>query len=77
MLHREPPAGRQCHGAGANVFAGEPPCWRRALIPVGTITAPSSTRQSSCMNTVSAPAGIGAPVKMRIAAPALSAVLAV
>ena len=44
--------------------------------PGGTMTAPSSTRQSSCMNTVSAPPGIGAPVKMRMASPALSAWLA-
>ena len=43
------------------------------LRPGGTITASPSTRTSSCMNTVSAPAGIGAPVKMRIASPAASA----
>ena len=33
----------------------------------------SSTRTSSCMKTVSAPAGIGAPVKMRIARPGTAA----
>ena len=38
--------------------------------PGGTITTEPSTRTSSCMNTVSAPAGIGAPVKMRMAVPA-------
>ena len=40
--------------------------------PGGTFTASPSTRTSSCMNTVSAPAGMGAPVKMRIASPAPS-----
>ena len=34
------------------------------------MTASPSARTSSCMNTVSAPAGIGAPVKMRMAWPA-------
>jgi len=38
--------------------------------PAGTITALPSRRTSSCMKTVSAPAGMGAPVKMRTAAPA-------
>ena len=37
------------------------------LRPGGTMTAAPSTRTSSCMNTVSAPGGMGAPVKMRIA----------
>ena len=32
-------------------------------------TCPSSKTQSSCIITVSAPSGIGAPVKMRIASP--------
>ncbi len=32
-------------------------------------TRPASTTQSSCIITVSAPSGIGAPVKMRIASP--------
>ncbi len=41
--------------------------------PGGTTTVSPSTRVSSCMNTVSAPSGIGAPVKMRIASPAPSA----
>ncbi len=38
--------------------------------PAGKTTRPaSSIRTSSCMNTVSAPPGIGAPVKMRTASP--------
>ena len=42
------------------------------LNPAGSTTLPSaSTRTSSCMNTVSAPSGIGAPVKIRTASPGL------
>ena len=38
--------------------------------PAGSTTLPaSSIRTSSCMNTVSAPSGIGAPVKIRTAWP--------
>ena len=33
------------------------------------MTAPSLSRQSSCISTVSAPSGMAAPVKMRIASP--------
>ena len=40
--------------------------------PAGRTTLSSSTRTSSCMKTVSAPSGIGAPVKMRIACPGLT-----
>ncbi len=46
----------------------------RMLAPRGTAalmaTTPSPASQSSCMTTVSTPAGIGAPVKMRTACPA-------
>ena len=42
------------------------------LRPAGSTTLSPSTRTSSCMNTVSAPSGIGAPVKMRIACPGLT-----
>ncbi len=69
MLRGEPPArpaARPPRRARPRRRAGG---WRRASSPAGTITASPSTRTSSCMNTVSAPAGIGAPVKMRIASP--------
>ena len=46
------------------------------LRPAGSTTLSPSTRTSSCMNTVSAPSGIGAPVKMRIACPGLSGAFA-
>ena len=42
-------------------------------MPGGSRTAPPSSRASSCMNTVSVPAGIGAPVKMRTAVPGAAA----
>jgi hypothetical protein len=38
-------------------------------MPCGRTTAPSTSRASSCMKTVSRPGGIGAPVKMRTAVP--------
>ena len=39
------------------------------LRPAGAMILSPSARTSSCMNTVSAPSGIGAPVKIRIACP--------
>src|SRR5262249_2172756 len=74
-------------GGGSGGLGGEPggstsvrarapsPAGRRLgppLSPAGTITAFPSRRTSSCMKTVSAPPGMGAPVKMRTAAPAAS-----
>ena len=44
-------------------------CSGPAVWPAGTITAPSSTRVTSCTTTVSAPAGSTAPVMMRTACP--------
>ena len=38
-------------------------------MPGGSTTVSPSARQSSCMNTVSGPCGIGAPVKTRTAVP--------
>ena len=65
-------AGRRQHDrAGAHILAGKPAVGA-GLSPGGTTTLSPSARTSSCMNTVSAPAGIGAPVKMRIARAAAS-----
>jgi len=60
------PLGRAAaRGEAIRIFTGAP-------MPDGTTTVGPSARQSSCMNTVSAPCGIGAPVKMRIASPVAS-----
>ena len=66
----EPPAGRQHDRAGAHVLAGEPPVGAALEARRHDHGLRPRARTSSCMNTVSAPAGIGAPVKMRIASPA-------
>ena len=70
VLRLQPAAGGQRDRAARAMSS---PASRRLaprFEPGGTTTAPPSTRTSSCMNTVSAPCGIGAPVKMRIASPA-------
>jgi hypothetical protein len=67
------PAGRTTAPAGTSSPA------RRRLAPsfnpFGTVTRSPSAVTSSCMKTVSAPLGIAAPVKMRMASPGLRATL--
>ena len=56
--------------AAADVLAGEAPVGAPASARPAGATWPASLRTSSCMNTVSKPGGMGAPVKMRTAVPA-------
>ncbi len=64
------PAASAAEPAGMSSPAGR--TLAPGLNPAGSTTLPSaSSRTSSCMNTVSAPSGIGAPVKIRTASPGL------
>ena len=71
ILRPQPLAGLQRGNAGGNIFARGTHIGA-GLEAAGSTTLSPSTRTSSCMNTVSAPSGIGAPVKMRIACPGLT-----
>ena len=70
VLRLQPAAGAQRDRAARHILAGEPRGSRRASARRHDHGARRRARTSSCMNTVSAPCGIGAPVKMRIASPA-------